>query len=92
MVFVCALYETMMLTRLVLAPDSADRTLRQVLDTTAWGMPLYVAIIILSLILLCLRRRRPTATLLAITILMLLTAAIYGSAYTDLVSVWYIAL
>lgn len=92
MVFLCALYETMMLTRLVLAPDSADRTLRQVLDTTAWGMPLYVVIIILSLILLCLRRRRPTATLLAITILMLLTAAIYGSAYTDLVSMWYIAL
>ncbi|KJY53287.1 Two-component sensor kinase [Bifidobacterium coryneforme] len=92
MVFLCALYETMMLTRLILAPDSANRTLRQSLDNTEWGLPLFVAIIILSLVLLCLRRRRPTATLLATTILMLLTAVIYGSAYTYLLLVWLIDL
>ena len=92
MVFLCALYETMMLTRLVLAPDSANRTLRQSLDNTEWGLPLFVAIITLSLVLLCLRRRRPTATLLASTILMLLTAVIYGSAYTYLLLVWFIDL
>ena len=92
MVFLCALYETMMLTRLILAPDSANRTLRQSLDNTEWGLPLFVAIIILSLVLLCLRRRRPTATLLASTILMLLTAVIYGSAYTYLLLVWFIDL
>lgn len=92
MVFLCALYETMMLTRLILAPDSANRTLRRSLDNTEWGLPLFVAIIILSLVLLCLRRRRPTATLLATTILMLLTAVIYGSAYTYLLLVWFIDL
>ena len=92
MVFLCALYETMMLTRLILAPDSANRTLRQSLDNTEWGLPLFVAIITLSLVLLCLRRRRPTATLLASTILMLLTAVIYGSAYTYLLLVWFIDL
>lgn len=92
MVFLCALYETMMLTRLVLAPDSANRTLRQSLDNTEWGLPLFVAIITLSLVLLCLRRRRPTATLLASTLLMLLTAVIYGSAYTYLLLVWFIDL
>lgn len=92
MVFLCALYETMMLTRLVLAPDSANRTLRQSLDNTEWGLPLFVAIIILSLVLLCLRRRRPTATLLATTILMLLTAVIYGSAFTYLLLLWFIDL
>ena len=92
MVFLCALYETMMLTRLVLAPDSANRTLRQSLDNTESGLPLFVAIITLSLVLLCLRRRRPTATLLASTILMLLTAVIYGSAYTYLLLVWFIDL
>lgn len=92
MVFLCALYETMLLTRLVLVPDSANRTLRQSLDTTEWGLPLFVAIIILSLILLSLRRRRPAVTLLATTILMLLTAVIYGSAYTYLLLVWLINL
>ena len=92
MVFLCALYETMMLTRLVLAPDSANRTLRQSLDNTESGLPLFIAIITLSLVLLCLRRRRPTATLLASTILMLLTAVIYGSAYTYLLLVWFIDL
>lgn len=92
MVFLCALYETMMLTRLILAPDSANRTLRRSLDNTEWGLPLFVAIITLSLVLLCLRRRRPTATLLASTILMLLTAVIYGSAYTYLLLVWFIDL
>ena len=90
MVFLCALYETMMLTRLILAPNSANRTLRRSLDNTEWGLPLFVAIITLSLVLLCLRRRRPTATLLASTILMLLTAVIYGSAYTYLLLVWFI--
>lgn len=92
MVFLCALYETMMLTRLVLAPDIANRTLRRSLDNTEWGLPLFVAIIILSLVLLCLRRRRPIATLLTTTILMLLTAVIYGSAYTYLLLVWLIDL
>lgn len=92
MVFLCALYETMMLTRLILAPESANRTLRRSLDNTEWGLPLFVAIITLSLVLLCLRRRRPTATLLASTILMLLTAVIYGSAYTYLLLVWFIDL
>ena len=92
MVFLCALYETIMLTRLVLVPDSANRTLRRSLDNTEWGLPLFVVIIILSLVLLCLRRRRPTATLLATTILMLLTAVIYGSAYTYLLLVWLINL
>lgn len=92
MVFLCALYETMLLTRLVLVPNSANRALRQSLDTTAWGLPLFVTIIILSLILLSLRRRRPAVTLLVTTILMILTAVIYGSAYTYLLLIWLVDL
>ncbi|OZG48774.1 sensor histidine kinase [Bombiscardovia coagulans] len=92
MVFICAMYETMLLTRLTLAPHSANKTLWQILSTTGWGMPSFVAIIILSVAVLSQRRSRPTASLLIVTFFMLLTAIIYGSAYTYLFLLWIVNL
>ena len=91
-VFLCAIYETMMLTRLILAPGSANRTLYQVLKSDSWGLPLFVVIIFLALVTLCLRRLYPMATLLVVSGLLALTAAIYGSGCTYLVIPWIISL
>ena len=91
-VVVCAVYATMMLTRLVLAPDSASDTLRRVLDTTDWGLLLFMGVNIGAVALLTVRRRYPVASLLAISLLMLITAAVYGSAYTYLLLAWLVSL
>ena len=91
-VFLCAIYETMMLTRLILVPGSANRTLYQVLKSDSWGLPLFVVIIFLALVTLCLRRLYPMATLLVVSGLLALTAAIYGSGCTYLVIPWIISL
>ena len=53
-VFFCALYETGMLTRLILAPSSANQTLYQVMKSASWGLPLFVVNIFLALVTLCL--------------------------------------
>ena len=91
-VFFCALYETMMLTRLILAPGSANRTLYQVLKSDSWGLPLFVVIIFVALVTLCLRRLYPMATLLVFSGLLALTAAIYGSGCTYLIIPWLVNL
>ena len=91
-VFLCAIYETMMLTRLILAPSSANRTLYQVMKSASWGLPLFVVIIFLTLVTLCLRRLYPLATLLAVSGLLALSAAIYGSGCTYLIIPWLVNL
>ena len=91
-VFFCALYETMMLTRLILAPSSANQTLYQVMKSASWGLPLFVVIIFLALVTLCLRRLYPMATLLVVSGLLTLTAAIYGSGCAYLVIPWLVSL
>lgn len=91
-VFLCAIYETMMLTRLILAPGSANRTLYQVLTSDSWGLPLFVVIIFVALVTLCLRRLYPMATLLVFSGLLALTAAIYGSGCTYLIIPWLVNL
>lgn len=91
-VFLCALYETMMLTRLVLAPDVASPVFHQALVSRGWGSPLFLFIVLLALCLLCLRRRLPQMTLVSISLLLLFTAVFYGSGYTYLILVWMIAL
>ena len=91
-VFLCAIYETMMLTRLILAPGSANRTLYQVLKSDSWGLPLFVVIIFVALVTLCLRRLYPMATLLVFSGLLALTAAIYGSGCTYLIIPWLVNL
>ena len=91
-VFFCALYETGMLTRLILAPSSANQTLYQVMKSASWGLPLFVVIIFLALVTLCLRRLYPMATLLVVSGLLALTAAIYGSGCTYLIIPWLVSL
>ena len=91
-VFFCALYETGMLTRLILAPSSANQTLYQVMKSASWGLPLFVVIIFLALVTLCLRRLYPMATLLVVSGLLALTAAIYGSGCTYLIIPWLVNL
>ena len=91
-VFLCAIYETMMLTRLILAPGSANRTLYRVMKSASWGLPLFVVIIFLALVTLCLRRLYPMATLLVVSGLLALTAAIYGSGCTYLIIPWLVSL
>ena len=91
-VFFCALYETVMLTRLILAPSSANQTLYQVMKSASWGLPLFVVIIFLALVTLCLRRLYPMATLLVVSGLLTLTAAIYGSGCAYLVIPWLVSL
>ena len=91
-VFLCAIYETMMLTRLILAPGSANRTLFQVMKSASWGFPLFMVIIFLALVTLCLRRLYPLATLLAVSGLLALSAAIYGSGCTYLIIPWLVNL
>lgn len=91
-VFFCALYETMMLTRLILAPSTANRTLYQVMKSASWGLPLFIAIILVTLLALCLRRLHPMATLLTVSGLLALSAAIYGSGCTYLIIPWLVSL
>lgn len=91
-VFFCALYETMMLTRLILAPSSANGTLYQVLRNTGWGLPLFVVIMLMAVLALCLRRLHPLAILLTVSGLLALSAAIYGSGCTYLVIPWIVSL
>lgn len=91
-VFLCALYETMLLTWLLLAPHVANRTLGLVMATTRWGTPLFMAIIVLTLAMLCLRQRWPTRTLLVISVCMVMVSAIYGSAYIYLLLIWIVSL
>ena len=91
-VFFCALYETGMLTRLILAPSSANQTLYQVMKSASWGLPLFVVIIFLALVTLCLRRLYPMATLQVVSGLLALTAAIYGSGCTYLVIPWIVSI
>lgn len=91
-VFFCALYETMMLTRPILAPSSASGTLYQVLRNTGWGLPLFVVIALMAVLILCLRRLHPSATLLTVSGLLALSAAIYGSGCTYLVIPWIVSL
>lgn len=90
MVFLCALYETVLLTRLALVPQSANATLRLVLSSSGWGMPLFVSIIIAAVAVLILRRSRPAMVSIAIGVLMLLTAIVYGSAFTYLLLLWIV--
>lgn len=91
-VFFCTLYETGMLTRLILVPSSANQTLYQVMKSASWGLPLFVVIIFLALVTLCLRRLYPMATLLVVSGLLALTAAIYGSGCTYLTILWLVSL
>ena len=91
-VFFCTLYETGMLTRLILVPSSANQTLYQVMKSASWGLPLFVVIIFLALVTLCLRRLYPMATLLVVSGLLALTAAIYGSGCTYLIIPWLVNL
>ena len=91
-VFFCTLYETGMLTRLILVPSSANQTLYQVMKSASWGLPLFVVIIFLALVTLCLRRLYPMATLLTVSSLLTLTAAIYGSGCAYLVIPWLVSL
>ncbi|WP_445341314.1 sensor histidine kinase [Bifidobacterium sp. ESL0820] len=91
-VFFCTLYETGMLTRLILVPSCANQTLYQVMKSASWGLPLFVVIIFLALVTLCLRRLYPMATLLVVSGLLVLTAAIYGSGCTYLTIPWLVSL
>ncbi|WP_180335400.1 sensor histidine kinase [Bifidobacterium asteroides] len=91
-VFFCALYETGMLTRLILASSSANQTLYQVMKSASWGLPMFAVIIFLALVTLCLRRLYPMATLLVVSGMLALTAAIYGSGCTYLVIPWLVNL
>ncbi|WP_161522171.1 sensor histidine kinase [Bifidobacterium aemilianum] len=91
-VFLCALYETMMVTRLLLLPRLANPTLASRISGTHWGLPLFLALLVLTLALLCLRRSRPGWTLLGISGLVFLTALCYGSAMVYPLIPWLVAL
>lgn len=81
-----------MLTRLILAPSSANGTLYQALRNTGWGLPLFVVIMLMAVLALCLRRLHPLAILLTVSGLLALSAAIYGSGCTYLIIPWIVSL
>ncbi|WEV47353.1 histidine kinase [Bifidobacterium sp. ESL0690] len=88
----CALYETVIVTRLMLVPGIANETLRLAMATRAWAMPVFVLIVIVAVVGIWFCRRWPLWILLAETGLFMLVSALYGSAFSYLSLPWAIAL
>ncbi|WEV68835.1 histidine kinase [Bifidobacterium sp. ESL0775] len=88
----CALYETVFVTRLLLVPSIANPTLRLAMTANAWAMPLFVLIVVVAVIGIWFCRRWPLGTVLLETALLLLVSALYGSAISYLSLPWAIAL
>ncbi|WEV68030.1 histidine kinase [Bifidobacterium sp. ESL0769] len=88
----CALYETVIVTRLLLVPNIANPTLRSAMTASAWALPVFVLIVIVAVIGIWFCRRRPLSMLLLETALFLLVSVLYGSAFSYLSLPWAIAL
>ncbi|WEV59614.1 histidine kinase [Bifidobacterium sp. ESL0728] len=88
----CALYETVIVTRLLLVPGIANPTLRLAMTASAWAMPVFVLIVVVAVIGIWFCRHWPLWILLLETALFLSVSALYGSAFSYLSLPWAIAL
>lgn len=88
----CALYETVIITRLLLVPHIANSTLLAAMSANTWTMPSFVLIVVVTVIGIWFCRRWPFEMLLAETALLLLVSAFYGSAFSYLSVPWAVAL
>ncbi|WEV76150.1 histidine kinase [Bifidobacterium sp. ESL0800] len=88
----CALYETVIVTRLLLVPHIANSTLRVAISANTWTMPSFVLIVVVAVVGIWFCRRWPFEMLLAETALLLLVSALYGSAFSYLSVPWAVAL
>ncbi|MDF7665288.1 histidine kinase [Bifidobacterium sp. ESL0745] len=88
----CALYEAVIVTRLLLAPGIANPTLRSAMAVSAWAMSSFVLIVVAAVIGIWFCRHWPVWILLLETALFLSVSALYGSAFSYLSLPWAIAL
>lgn len=89
---VCALYETMIVTRLLFVPVVANSTLRAAMIGNSWAMPVFVLIVIVAVAGIWFCRRWPLRMLLLEMVLLLIASILYGSAFSYLSLPWAIAL
>lgn len=89
---VCALYETMIVTRLLFVPVVANSTLRAAMIGNSWAMPVFVLIVIVAVAGIWFCRRWPLKMLLLEMVLLLIASTLYGSAFSYLSLPWAIAL
>ncbi|WEV74552.1 histidine kinase [Bifidobacterium sp. ESL0798] len=90
-VILLALYESVMITRLLLAPNIANPTLYVLMQGTGWGTQLFVMIVVGAVIGIWFCDRWPLWILIVETTMLLITAALFGSACSYLMLIWAVS-
>ncbi|WEV65035.1 hypothetical protein [Bifidobacterium sp. ESL0764] len=90
-VILLALYESVMITRLLLVPNIANPTLFALMQNTGWGTQLFVLIIVAAVIGIWFCERWPLWILIMETTLLLITAGLFGSACSYLMLIWAVS-